>query len=195
MESIELRLTGKSSLLMHSGRLANPLDPAAKELKKLSTSRDKTDETHEAMARVEWFGGIYHDPKIGPYIPTENVRSAVIGGAKLHRDGSKVKRAVLVLEDRAKLEYKGPRDLEELFADPAHVDVRRAVLSKTKSVRRCRPVFPEWSVTVRLHYLPEVINRADLIRAAEQAGQMIGIGDFRPERGGQYGRFDVEVVG
>jgi hypothetical protein len=43
-------------------------------------------------------------------------------------------------------------------------------------------------------YEPKAINPEDIVLAASNAGTLIGIGDFRPERGGMFGRFTVEVI-
>ena len=48
-----------SGLLCHNGELADPLNNFAKEMKKVSAVRKKTDEHHLKMQELEWFGGLY----------------------------------------------------------------------------------------------------------------------------------------
>jgi hypothetical protein len=51
---------------------------------------------------------------------------------------------------------------------------------------------PPWSLTFTLEYFPEQINANDLRQCAEIAGQLVGIGDYRPGKsGGTFGKFRV----
>jgi hypothetical protein len=193
MENLKVRLIGVSPLLMHSDKFADPLNPETKAHKAITSKRKKTDEDHAAIARSEWFGGLYYDREIGPYLPTQNIRSAIVDGAKLNKLGTHVKRSVLILEDQAKLEYKGPRDASALWDSGRFHDARSVVVG-TSRLMRYRPKFDDWAVTLNVMYNPEVIDRDQLIACMKNAGKFIGIGDFRPNKGGQLGRFDVEVM-
>ena len=55
---------------------------------------------------------------------------------------------------------------------------------------RTRPIFEEWAVEVEVGFNPEILNRATLIDWMKTAGELVGIGDWRP----QNGRFQVSVV-
>ncbi len=193
MEQIKVKITGTSPLLMHSERLSNPFDPLTKEQKKLSSKRKKTEEDHEEMAKNEWTGGLYHDKEIGPYIPARMLKAAIRDGAKLSRGGKKISRAVQVLENRLPLQYKGPRTVKKLWDDGRFMDIRSVVVQRSR-LMRCRPVFHEWSVEATLMFMADQIDKADLVANLETAGLLIGMGDFRPDKGGDFGRFDVEVV-
>ena len=72
--SIKVRLIGDRPLLMHSGRLADPLDDIVGDLAKITGKRVKTSADHEEIARVEWHGGLWLSGS-RPCIPAE----AVIG--------------------------------------------------------------------------------------------------------------------
>jgi hypothetical protein len=193
MDQITLKLIGASALLMHSDKFSDPLNPATRAHKTLTSKRTKTDEDYVAIARSEWEGGLYHNDEIGPYMPTQNIRSAIIDGGKLNKLGANIKRSVLILEDKSRLEYKGPRDVESMWTSGRFHDVRSVVVSRGR-VMRYRPKFEQWSLTITLTYDPKVIEREQLIACARNAGTFIGIGDFRPNKGGQMGRFSVEVV-
>ncbi len=66
------------------------------------------------------------------------------------------------------LEHGGPRKLDELF-DAGFFDYRGTKVGQAR-VMRCRPKFPEWSVTVELTYIPEVLPREAVLGALETAG-------------------------
>lgn len=192
MEKIVVRITGESPLLMHSARLSNPFDPITKAHKVLTSKRKKTEEDQEAIARSEWEGGMYHDGS-APYLPGMLLKAALRDGAKLSRGGKDVSRAVRVLEDKLPLEYNGPKSVESLWADGGYFDIRSVAVQRAR-LMRCRPIFREWSVEATIMFLPDQIERVDVLRYLENAGQLIGVGDFRPDKGGDFGRFSVEVI-
>lgn len=189
MKTIKLKITGMSPLLMHGDRFANPLDPLTKAHKELTAKRKKTDADHEAIAKSEWLGGMYHDDDIGPYMPGVNVDAALVAGAKLQKLGTKFKSAVMVVEDRLPVIYEGPRDKDGMFADGRFTDCR-SVKVQTAKLMRYRPKFNQWALSVTIAFNEDAVNTAEVLKAAEDAGRMCGIGDFRP----RFGKFTVEVV-
>lgn len=191
MELIKLKIKGTRPLLMHSDAGCNPLNPTNKEmagLVKANRGTKKTDERTEEIAKLEFMVSMYFDPELGPYLPGVNIESAIVAGGKLSKMGAQLKRAVEVMDERCALEYKGPRDIEGLWKG-GFLDVR-SVKVTTSRVMRCRPLFREWSTTCEILFDPEMINREELIKCATDAGQYVGIGDYRPK----FGRFEVEVV-
>jgi len=54
---------------------------------------------------------------------------------------------------------------------------------------KCFPVIPKWEGEVEIHVLDETITHEVLEEHLVQAGQFIGLGSFRPENRGIYGRF------
>lgn len=60
-----------------------------------------------------------------------------------------------------------------------------------KRVDKCFPVIPQWQGTVTFYVLDETITEDVFRYHLEQAGSFVGIGRFRPRRGGFYGRFRV----
>jgi len=72
------------------------------------------------------------------------------------------------------------------------VDSRPVVIPSTKGrIMRHRPRFDQWSAsfTIRIN---EMILPVDFVqRLLTEGGEQIGIGDFRPEKGGPFGTFNV----
>lgn len=187
MIDFTITLTGTAALLMHNSRLSNPLDPATKALKKYTGKRNKTDEDHETIARLEFAGGLYFDPDAGPYIPGENIARCLVDGAKLTKMGVKVTRGVFISTDVNPLAYTGPRDEEKLWqAGHRHMASVKVGTSRTM---RCRPYFPDWRVQADGILDPSVLELDDLATIADNAGSLIGLGDWRP----RFGRFTATV--
>lgn len=183
-----LRLTGTTPLLMHSSRLANPLDPAARELKRLNGKRQKTEEDYAAISRAEFLGGLYYDSVVGPYIPDDNLWRALYDAAKKTKRGVKVKEGLFISSPVNPLGFSGPRDAEKLWADE---NFRHFASAKVGQVRvtRCRPQFRDWTVEADGILDTAILELDELKQITETAGQLVGLGDWRP----RFGRFTAEV--
>ena len=72
------------------------------------------------------------------------------------------------------------------------VDSRPVVIPATKGrIMRHRPRFDEWSAGFSLE-IDETVLPPDLIHTLlEEGGKRQGIGDYRPEKGGPFGRFQI----
>ncbi|QZD26289.1 hypothetical protein [Salmonella phage vB_Si_DR094] len=53
-----------------------------------------------------------------------------------------------------------------------------------------RPIFRDWSVEFGLMFDEEQITKEELLMVLENAGNLCGVGDWRP----RFGRFSVEVI-
>jgi len=203
MNEITLKFIGDSPLLTHNNRLANPLDPYSQELGKKSGKRKKTVEDIWELARIEWEGGMYiYDGTI--QIPMRVVNKTMERGATKQKNGTLWKTGCVVKDDCCPLTYRGKKihivengeipnpELDTWFTDDfmfqAMVRVSQATLLRT------RPIFHDWSFKSTILFDPTVINRETLIQAAQDAGRLVGFCDWRPEKGGNFGRFSVEVV-
>lgn len=187
MIEFTITLTGTAPLLMHNSRLSNPLDPATKALKKCTAKRNKTEDDHEQIARLEFAGGLYIDEHGGPFIPGENIARCLVDGAKITKQGVKVTRGVFISTDVNPLGYNGPRDEDGLWkAGWRHMASVKVGTSRTM---RCRPWFPEWKVQADGYLDPAVLELSDLSVIADNAGSLIGLGDWRP----RFGRFTAKV--
>ena len=61
-------------------------------------------------------------------------------------------------------------------------------------VSKCFPLIHEWQGEVTWYVLDETITEDVFRRHLVEAGNFIGVGRFRPARGGFYGRFVTEDV-
>lgn len=186
-EPIQLRITGSKRLIMHCGRLADPLDPITKDLFRLTSKRFKTEADHEEISRVEWFGSLWlHEGE--PCIPAEALTATFVEAAKSRKRGPQAK-AGLVVEQHARLKFRGPTDVDELWKD-ARFRLRVGVNVKGSRTMRTRPVFSDWSVDFTAHFLPTLLDRDEVVETYAVAGFLKGLGDWRP----QNGTYSVKVI-
>lgn len=183
---VDAKITGVAPLLMNNIRKLDPTDPHVKAMREITSKRKKTETDLEELKRLEFLAGIYCDTK-GPYIPAEWLESTIRDGAKKNRLGKASTAAVFCTEDRFHLEFKGPKAPDKLFLDSKFVDTRGVVVSRAR-VLRTRPIFPKWSLAFSVMLNTEVMDVADLERSLQNAGVLVGLGDYRPK----FGRFLVD---
>jgi len=68
--------------------------------------------------------------------------------------------------------------------------VRSSDMARTPDVRT-RAVFPEWACTIDVEFVSSLIKEKQVINLLAAAGIIVGIGDWRPQKGGAYGKFRV----
>jgi len=182
---LSFRITGVSPLVMHNSRLSNPLDRIAREIRNLSGKRKKTEADIEEIARLEWFGSLYLDQG-QPCLPGEMLEACITRGAMTKKRGKQAKAGILCL-GAFPLQYDGPRDPRELWK---REEFRLTAGVKVGSVRviRTRPIFREWSAEIEVRYNPALLNADEVSQFLVAAGQLEGLGDWRP----RFGRFEVE---
>ena len=57
---------------------------------------------------------------------------------------------------------------------------------------RYRPEFKKWAITLSLEFDAESISISDVVNLLQRAGFGVGLGEMRPEKSGDYGRFQVD---
>jgi hypothetical protein len=136
----------------------------------------------------------YRSPTGQLYMPTTAIGTLLRGAGRRHKQPSSrqsmayiVPAAVIVTDEIALLHNE--------FSEPIHdfeVDARPVVIPATKGrITRYRPKIEKWRATFSAEIDTEVLSVATIHQLLEEGGRRIGIGDFRPERGGPYGRFAV----
>jgi hypothetical protein len=63
------------------------------------------------------------------------------------------------------------------------------ILQKKSSIVVIRPMIPEWKLTISGTIVDAAITEKMLLSAFDWIGKFFGFGDFRPQRGGVFGRF------
>lgn len=183
-----ITMSSTAPLLMHNARLADPLDPITKAIKKVTSKRTKTDDDQEEIARLEFVGSLYLDGDVGPYVPGENIQRCLVDAGRVNKLGVKVTRGVFIDTDVNPLAYQGPRDADALWADEQYRH-RASVKIGTARTMRCRPIFRQWKVQAHGILDTSQLSLDDLRSITENAGALIGLGDWRP----RFGRFAADI--
>lgn len=194
MQDYLITFEGRTPLVIHNVRLANPLDPYAKAMKAITAKRSKTEDDHLEMLRIEWEGGLYFDEQLGPYLPVSYPTACLRQAGAITRHKTALIRGLVVMaedgSERIPIEYDGPRTIEDLWEIDDHRDVRLVRVNGARTLRS-RPRFPEWSLSFRATLDEEIID-ADVFEAVcQRAGRNIGLAEA-PE--GTRARFNATVT-
>ena len=185
---VMLKITGLTPLIVHNGQLADPLNKFSKAMKAVTGKRKKVDADYEELARLEFLGGLYlKDSR--PCMPSQALEAMMISAAKKQRKGADFKSGMLI-EESPYIEYDGPTNPDELWADERFRIVAGVKVSQSR-VMRTRPQFPQWSLQFGVTYIEELLNKRDIIEVATIAGWQIGLCEWRPK----FGRFKADVIG
>jgi hypothetical protein len=182
---IRYRITGISPLLMDNA--ASMLTP------KPVGARAKAIPTPETEAE----SGAYRLPDGALYFPTLAFRQALIDAGTGRRIGKRGATSVLsgtvFLPDGVGLETPL---VDPDTSEPLHnyvVDIQRAVIRTTKAgVARARPRLDRWAADIGFEYDDSFFPGELLTEVFTLAGTTIGVGNYRPQKRGIFGRFQVK---
>lgn len=187
MRYITATIEGVTSLLQH--RFADESE-VEHDTRRIAVDRGLPREQAEKSA--------YRNPDDGTlYLPGAAIARLLreAGGQHKQRGSRKsvkyvVPAAVVVLDDLIRLHNP---DTGEALRD-FEVDSRPVVIPATKGrVMRHRPRLDHWAATFRLRVNDSVLPEETIHQLLTEGGEQIGVGDFRPEKGGAFGVFRVTL--
>jgi len=183
MEIVKVTIEGTSPLLMNNpasmGNGGGDGTPQAK--RKYSAETDA-----EASA--------YRDEDGTLYLPTTAFRGCLLSAAKGRKFGKTfattvVKGAVSAATETTPIIHP---ETGEILRDYV-IDTRRAMVGK-QGIARSRPKMKAWGAVVEFEYDPDFISTESIESLMTIGGKTIGVGAFRPEKAGPFGRFTVVDV-
>lgn len=161
--------------LLQNNPIDEDFDPQWKEKKAWQ------DFAEEALKKLYFDGTTIYQPSI------HLERALIDGGKKLKMKGagkatySKIFASMVTIEPFA------------IPMNPQKFDIHKClvVIPSTKGrVMRYRPIFKDWSLSFEIEFEDE-ISPQTIKEGLEIAGKYSGIGDWRPEKKGKFGKFQV----
>lgn len=172
MKKVIVEITGTTPLLMN-----NPIGLISKKKQTLTT--EKRDAFEEAKALL------YADEKGKLFVPSVAIKGCLINAASYRKFGKYAARpivagGIIISPDKIYLN-----------TNKWDVDIRSVVIQRAR-IAKARPKVSDWKLTFELLYNERLIQSPDLIKPLlEDAGERIGILDFRPAKTGSFGMFKV----
>lgn len=184
---VKIIIRGLSPLLQN-----NPIQMARMDKSKTSVKRVQPE------PEVEAEGTTYRDKNGALYVPSTAIFGCLLNAAmdlkvKGSRKslGSILKGAILGIADITGV----PRQVtvRDLNGNPqTEIDIysARCVIQRAAVIKH-RAMINDWQLEFVVKYASEYAAHSQIIEALERGGIMVGIGDYRPEKKGEFGRFEV----
>ena len=189
------KITGVSPLIQHSAEGIDGQHPANIEKKQLTSKKgsNRTASDEARIHEIDTILGFWLDGDRRPTVPAAAIRSCVETAARKLKQGAQVREGMLVIDTH--FEYDEERYGSDLDTLATSTQFRAAVVVQRSRIIRVRPKFDTpWSVTFSIDADDELVDEQQLRAWFDISGRRIGLGDWRPERSGEYGRFTLESL-
>lgn len=178
---IQCRIVGVSPLVQHKWAEKAMRMMRDKHAGKKSKNREKRDPEQEGKDAA------YYTEDGGFGVPAMAIKSAMISAAHkdIGLDKTLVRKSLFIYPSTPNAIIPMETDEPVIVEDNVRVGAGSADL-------RYRPYFYKWAVTMEWEIDAELLQTADLMTLIDRAGFGIGIGERRPEKGGEFGRFRID---
>ena len=182
MQKVSVQIEGQTPLLMN--RFTDETEV------KLNSGTSAVARGDKGTPREQAERTAYKDDRGDLYIPGPNLFRAIIDAGKFHKVGkSKVttQKSTLVTAAMALSAIVIPLNTKAF-----EVDSRSVVIPSTGGrIMKYRARLDKWSMTFDLEVDTTMFSVGFARTLVDDAGKRIGLGDFRPDRKGPFGKFNV----
>jgi hypothetical protein len=182
-ETLLIPLRGTSPLVVHR------FSEKAK-LQMLHAAQGKKTPKQPKDPQAEYEAAFYRLKDGGYGFPALAFKSATVGGARFY--GKEISMTAL----KQFIFFSGePGDDGHYYVpitgEPAmREDVVRVGRGGTDL--RYRPQFTEWSTILTVTYVQSMLTRGSLLSLIDAGGMGVGVGEWRPERDGDFGTYQID---
>ena len=178
VQTVAFTLVGDSPLIVHAWSEKAKRQMLDKQMKKATQAKDAKD------PQADYESCFYRLPDGRYGFPTIGVKAAMVGACRFVDMKMTEARGAFHIDGEL-LHVEGePRPREDMV----RVGMGTADISY-------RPEFPDWRMLVPVKFNASVISAEQIANLLNTAGFAIGIGEWRPEKNGSYGRFHVGSEG
>ena len=177
-KKLRMVLVGKTPLIVHAWSEKAKLQMRTKQQKGAKMAKEAKD------PKADFQGAKYLDSKGRDSVRAAFFKNAIVSACRFADDlkMTVIRGALFVEGDLLPLKFKECNMRE----DTVRVGMGTADL-------RYRPEYTDWSVEIVVEYLANVLTPAQIVNLIRLAGFSVGICEWRPEKNGDFGRFDVDI--
>lgn len=175
LQVVELRLRGISPLICHAWSDKAKKQMLDKQTKRAQPGRESKD------PEADYRNSLYHLPDGGYGFPAIGFKAAAVrAGTYSEQKMTFLRGAFHILGELIPIEGE-PRPREDMV----RIGMGTADI-------RYRGEFPEWRVALNVRFNANAISLEQIVNLFRIAGFSVGVGEWRPEKDGSYGMFEVE---
>lgn len=188
-------IKGVAPIVQHNGAAGlDTRSPA--NLEKAAIARKKGSNRTEAddarMRELECQTSLWLDAGGAPTVPAAALRACIEQAARKLKQGPQVREG-LIVESVDEFQYdRSMGSTAEELGKTAQFTV--GVVVQRNRILRTRAKFDEWGVVFTLEVDDELVDREQLDAWLDIAGRRVGLGDWRPTKSGNYGRFETATI-
>ena len=191
---LEAKIKGIRPIIMHSAAGLNPSLPANKEKRDITSrqGKNRSESDDDRLAELECLLSLWLDGDDKPTIPGTAIRSCIETSARKLKQGPQVREGLVVLKNS--FTYDKERygvSLDELVKTTQFQSVVVNPSNKARIIRTRAKFETPWECDFVLDVDDELVDRTMLERWLDIGGRRIGLGDWRPEKSGDHGRFET----
>lgn len=189
-----ITIKGTSPIIMHNGAAGlDTRSPAKLEIAEITRKKgsNRTEADDQRLYELECQVSLWLDEEGAPTIPPAAVRANIEKSARKLKQGPQVREGLIVLSTQFEWDRKLGITAEELGKT---VQFQSVVVVQRSRLLRTRAKFDEWGLTFVIDTDEELVDATQLAQWLDIGGRRIGLGDWRPEKSGQYGRFEVKEI-
>lgn len=196
-DAVEFEITGRTDLLNGAlpEKISNPVKTENRRKKPVKGNLPMPEDEVEPTdpEDVQFQKSLYHLPDGTFGFPTSAIQAACSTyiqrfepiNPKYARDSKPVFYGATFMADEM---------VQIICSNPPYKRHDIARNSRGKRIDVYRGAFKNWKLRFVMQYNPNVITLSRLVNALNAAGQMVGIGPWRPECAGRFGRFTVTKI-
>lgn len=188
-ETISVPIVGTSPLIVHnfSEKAKRIMLEAQQGRKKLKEVRDPKAEYEAAFYRISDADGERYG------FPITAFKAATIGAARFYDKSISMTLLRQILFMRGIFTEGDAQQLAEIHGEPRmREDVVRLGGASRSADLRYRPEFPVWSTNLEVTFVASSISQSSVLSLIDAGGLGIGVGEWRPERRGEFGTYAVD---
>lgn len=182
-ERVLIPIVGTTPLIVHkfSEKARRQMLDAQQGKKAPKVARDPEADYQSAFYRTE----------SGYGFPAVAFKACTVGAARFFGKDVRMTDLRQCLFFKGALSAADPQPLVELAGEPhMREDVVRLGISGTDL--RYRPEFWPWSATLDVTYVKSMLTLDSVLSLIDAGGMGVGVGEWRPEKKGDYGTFQID---
>lgn len=174
IQTVQFLLVGDSPLIVHAWSEKAKRQMLEKQMKKAKQGKEAKD------PEADYEACFYKTPDGLNGFPTIGLKAAMVGACRFV--------GMKMTEARGAFHIDG--DMLTIQGEPQPREDMVRVGMGVADIRY-RPEFTNWRILAAVKFNASVVSAEQIANLLNTAGFAIGIGEWRPERNGQFGRFHV----
>ena len=194
-----IEIKGISPIICHNGSAGlDTRSPEKIEIAEISRKRgsNRTEADDARLAELECQTSLYIGNDGAATIPEGMLRACIEKAARKLKQGPQVREG-LIVERVEEFIYDRERYGSDKESLGKNAQFTTGVVVQRNRILRTRAMFDEWGCRFIVEAEPELVDVSQLGTWLEIAGRRVGIGDWRPDKSGHYGRFktvEIEIL-